>query len=130
MQCERDPQNSYCVGIAMNWEPSASSAAEMLESVSTDSRQYPQVRGARFAERAGRFTGMPSMTLRLRYPACHEASRAVLGVAAAARGALRYKVTQCQFAKEHGKQRPAKSAASSDYFLKSFFGSPDCRIMD
>jgi hypothetical protein len=37
----------------------------MPESDSTDSRQYPQVRGARFAERAGRFTGMPRMTLRL-----------------------------------------------------------------
>ena len=40
------------------------SAAEMLESVSTDSRHYPQVRGARFAEVGGR---MPRMTLRLRY---------------------------------------------------------------
>jgi hypothetical protein len=39
----------------------------MLESVSTDSRHYPQVRGARFAEVGGRFTGMPRMTLRLRY---------------------------------------------------------------
>ncbi|MGC2225121.1 MAG: hypothetical protein WA624_23520 [Methylocella sp.] len=39
----------------------------MLESVSTDSRYYPQERGARFAERGGRFTGMPRMTLRLRY---------------------------------------------------------------
>jgi hypothetical protein len=39
----------------------------MLESVSTDSRHYPQVRGARFAEGGGRFTGMPRMTLRLRY---------------------------------------------------------------
>jgi hypothetical protein len=39
---------------------------EMLESVSTDSRHYPQVRGARFAEDGGRFTGMPRMTLRLR----------------------------------------------------------------
>src|ERR1700720_1249029 len=52
----------------MNWEPSArGSAAEMLESVSTDSRHSPQVRGARFAEGGGRFTGMPRMTLRLRY---------------------------------------------------------------
>ena len=39
----------------------------MLESVSTDSRHYPQERGARFAEGGGRFTGMPRMTLRLRY---------------------------------------------------------------
>jgi hypothetical protein len=39
----------------------------MLESVSTDSRHYPQVRGARFAEGGGRFTGMPRMTLRLSY---------------------------------------------------------------
>jgi hypothetical protein len=37
------------------------------ESVSTDSRHYPQERGARFAEGGGRFTGMPRMTLRLRY---------------------------------------------------------------
>jgi hypothetical protein len=35
------------------------SATEMLESVSTDSRDYPQ-------EGGGRFTGMPCMTLRLR----------------------------------------------------------------
>ena len=55
----------------------------MLESVSTDSRHYPQERGARFAEGRGRFTAMPSMTLRL------EASRALLGLAAAARGAAR-----------------------------------------
>ena len=34
----------------------------MLESVSTDSRHYPQERGARFAEGGGRFTGMPRMT--------------------------------------------------------------------
>ena len=34
---------------------------------STDSRHYPQERGARFAEVGGRFTGMPRMTLRLRY---------------------------------------------------------------
>jgi len=33
----------------------------------TDSRHYPQERGARFAEGGGRFTGMPRMTLRLRY---------------------------------------------------------------
>ena len=39
----------------------------MLESVSTDSRHYPHERGARFAEGGGRFTGMPRMTLRLRY---------------------------------------------------------------
>jgi hypothetical protein len=39
----------------------------MLESVSTDSRHYPQVRGARFAEGGGRFTGMPRTTLRIRY---------------------------------------------------------------
>jgi hypothetical protein len=37
------------------------------KSVSTDSRHYPQERGARFAEGGGRFTGMPHMTLRLRY---------------------------------------------------------------
>jgi hypothetical protein len=44
------------------------SVAEMLESVSTDSRHYPQKRGARFAEGGRRFTGMPHMTtLRLRY---------------------------------------------------------------
>jgi hypothetical protein len=41
----------------------------MLESVSTDSRYYPQERGARFAKGGGRFTGMLRMTLRLRYPA-------------------------------------------------------------
>ena len=52
----------------MNWSRAQGSAAEMLESVSTDSRHYPQVRGARFAEGAGRFTGMPRMTLRLSYP--------------------------------------------------------------
>ena len=40
--------------------------AEMLESVSTDSRHYPQEREARFAEGGGRFTGMPHMSLRLR----------------------------------------------------------------
>jgi hypothetical protein len=39
----------------------------MLEGVSPDSRHYPQVRGARFNEGGGRFTGMPCMTLRLRY---------------------------------------------------------------
>jgi len=39
----------------------------MLESVSIDSRHYPQLGGARFGERGGRFTGMPRMTLRLRY---------------------------------------------------------------
>jgi hypothetical protein len=43
----------------------------MLESASTDSRHYPQVRGARFAEGGGRFTGMPRMTqlacIRIRY---------------------------------------------------------------
>jgi len=57
----------------------------MLESVSTDSRHYPQVRGARFAEVGGRFHGnaphdaAPSLS--------HlEASRAVLDLAAAARG--------------------------------------------
>jgi hypothetical protein len=38
-----------------------------IESVSADSRHYPQVRGARFAEGGGRFTGMPRMTIRLRY---------------------------------------------------------------
>ena len=52
----------------------------MLESVSTDSRHYPQERSARFAEGGGRFTGMPRMTLRLRYL---EASRAVLRFASA-----------------------------------------------
>jgi hypothetical protein len=31
----------------MNWERAQGSAPEMLESVSTDSRHYPQVRGAR-----------------------------------------------------------------------------------
>ena len=39
----------------------------MLESVSTDSRHYPQGRGGRFAEGGGRFTGMPRITLRGRY---------------------------------------------------------------
>ena len=39
----------------------------MLESVSTDSRHYPQERGARFAEGGGRFTGKPRMTIRLPY---------------------------------------------------------------
>ena len=68
----------------MNWERAQGSAAEMLESVSTDSRRYPQVRGARFAE--GGVTGMPRMTLRLRYRV-PEASRAVLGLAADGRGA-------------------------------------------
>ena len=58
----------------------------MLESVSTDSRYYPQERGARFAEVGGRFTGMPRMTLRLRYRTL-KTSRVVLGLAAAARGA-------------------------------------------
>ena len=47
----------------------------MLECVSTDSRHYPQERGARFVEGGGRFTGMPRMTLRLRYGRM-EASRA------------------------------------------------------
>jgi len=55
----------------MNWSRAQGSAAEMLESVSTDSRQYPQVRGARFAEGAGRFTGMLRMIqlarIRIRY---------------------------------------------------------------
>jgi hypothetical protein len=55
-------------------------SAEMLESVSTDSRHYPQERGARFAEDGGRFTGMPRMTLRLRYRTL-KTSRAVLGLA-------------------------------------------------
>jgi hypothetical protein len=67
MQCVSGSANSYRAGIAMSWEPSQGSAVEMLESVSTDSRHYPQVRGARFAEDGGRFTGMPRMTLRLRY---------------------------------------------------------------
>ena len=31
------------------------------------SRHYPNERGARFSEGGGRFTGMPRMTLRLRY---------------------------------------------------------------
>ena len=57
----------------------------MLESVSTDSRHYPQERGARFAEGGGRITGMPRMTLRLRYRTL-KTSRAVLGLAPAARG--------------------------------------------
>jgi hypothetical protein len=39
----------------------------MLESVSTDSRHYPQEGGARFAEGGGRFTGMARMTLRIGY---------------------------------------------------------------
>jgi hypothetical protein len=43
----------------------------MLESVSTDSRHYPQECGARFAEGGGRFTGMPRMTLCLRDLASH-----------------------------------------------------------
>ena len=65
----------------MKWGRAQGSAAEMPEAARTDSRQYPQVRGARFAEGGGRFTAMPSMTLRL------EASRALLGlVAACARG--------------------------------------------
>jgi hypothetical protein len=34
---------------------------------SSDSRHYPQERGARFAEGGGRLTGMPLMTFRLRY---------------------------------------------------------------
>jgi len=60
----------------------------MPESASTDSRQYPQVRGARFAEGGGRFTGMPRMTMRLRYLTLKV--RALCWVfAAAARGATR-----------------------------------------
>jgi hypothetical protein len=59
----------------------------MPESASTDSRQYPQVRGARFAEGAGRFTGMPRMTqlacIRIRFLTL-KASRSVPGLAAAA----------------------------------------------
>ena len=55
-------------------------SAEMLESVSTNSRHYPQERGARFAEGGGRFTRMPRMTLRLRYRTL-KTSRAVLGLA-------------------------------------------------
>jgi hypothetical protein len=39
----------------------------MLESVSTDSRHYPQEGGARFAKGSGRFTGMRCMTLRIRF---------------------------------------------------------------
>jgi hypothetical protein len=67
MQCERIRK------LISRWhrdEPGAraqGSAAEMLESVSTDSRHYPLERGARFAEGDGHFTGMPRMTLRLRY---------------------------------------------------------------
>jgi hypothetical protein len=38
----------------------------VLESVTN----YPQERGARFDEGRGRFTAMPSMTLRLRYLTC------------------------------------------------------------
>ena len=38
----------------------------MLESVSTDSRHYPHERGARFAERGGRFTPIRYRTLKLR----------------------------------------------------------------
>jgi len=55
----------------------------MLEAFITDSRHYPQERGG------GRFTGMPHMSLRLRYLTLKllEASRVVLGFAAAARGA-------------------------------------------
>jgi hypothetical protein len=57
----------------------------MLESVSTDSRHYPQVRGAHFAEGGGRFTGMPRMTLRIRILYRSLKIRAlVLGLAAAA----------------------------------------------
>jgi hypothetical protein len=67
MQCERST-NSYRAGIAMNWSRAQGSAAEMLESVSTDSRHYPQERGAHFAEGGGRFTGMPRTTLRIRHP--------------------------------------------------------------
>jgi hypothetical protein len=47
----RASANSCRAGIAMNWSRAQGSAAEMLESVSTDSRHYPQERGARFAER-------------------------------------------------------------------------------
>jgi hypothetical protein len=60
----------------MNWERAQGSAAEMLGSVGTDSRHYPQERGARFAEVGGRSRECSP-----------EDSRAVLGLAAAARGA-------------------------------------------
>jgi hypothetical protein len=39
----------------------------MLESVSTDSRHYPQEGRARFAKGSGRFTGMRCMTRRIRF---------------------------------------------------------------
>ena len=45
----------------------AIAAAPKRPASGTDSRHYPQERGARFAEGGGRFTGMPRMTLRLRY---------------------------------------------------------------
>jgi hypothetical protein len=70
----------------MNWSRAQGSAAEMLESVSTDSRHYPQEHGARFAERRWTLHGnaphdAPPSLSRL------EASRAVLGLAPAARRA-------------------------------------------
>jgi hypothetical protein len=62
MQCERDPQTHIARASRRTGSRAQGSAAEMLE-------HYPQERGARFAEGGGRFTGMPRMTLRLRYPA-------------------------------------------------------------
>ena len=66
MQCERIRKLILCAGIAMNWEPSARPRGGNARGCN-DSRHYPQERGARFAEGGGRFTGMPRMTLRLRY---------------------------------------------------------------
>jgi hypothetical protein len=61
----------------------------MLVSVSTDSRRYPQERGARFGEGGGRFTAMPYDAV----PSLShfEASRAVLDFAAAARDGVKYR---------------------------------------
>jgi hypothetical protein len=60
--------NSYRAGIAMKWEPSPrQGGGNARKSASTDSRHYPQVRGARFAGGGGRFAGMPRITLRIRY---------------------------------------------------------------
>ena len=58
----------------------------MLQSVSTDSRHDPQERGARFAEVGGRFTGMPRITLRIRYLTLNFARCA--GCCGAAQGAV------------------------------------------
>jgi hypothetical protein len=64
MQCERIRK------LISRWHRDELRAArkavrrEMPENVSTDSRHYPEVRGARFVEGRGRFTGMPRIRIR------------------------------------------------------------------